>query len=259
MKRMFEYSEGTSNKFWEVSLEKKSVITRYGKIGNAGKATPNEYVSAKEARDAFEKLIHEKTSKGYVEKLEVETIWERLKVQLKTLAPDLHKSLQKGASEKQILKLEKQLGVQLPQDYRRFLNLCNGLKPNSEVEFYDGELLSVSNVSREWRIWRDLLADGDFEGISSKPAKGIREDWWNLKWIPFTHDGGGNHMCLDLDPAKGGKLGQVITMWHDSEERELMHSSFTAWLRHILKGLETGKIVFDTEDYNALVNIEDLE
>ena len=259
MKRMFEYSEETSNKFWEVSLEKKSVITRYGKIGGAGNITANEFASTKEARAAFEKLIHEKTSKGYIEKREVEFIWERITTQLKTLAPELHKSLQKGASEKQILKLEKQLGVQLPQDYRRFLTLCNGLKPNSEVEFYDGELLSSSEVYRQAKIWKDLLEDGDFEDISSEPDKGIRNDWWNLKWIPFTHDGGGNHLCLDLDPAKGGKVGQVITMWHDSEGREVMYSSFTAWLKHILKGLETGKIVFDAEEYNALVNLEDLE
>ncbi|MBA2542073.1 MAG: WGR domain-containing protein [Deltaproteobacteria bacterium] len=33
-KRYFEFSEGTSNKFWEVWREGVSVFTRYGKIGS---------------------------------------------------------------------------------------------------------------------------------------------------------------------------------------------------------------------------------
>jgi hypothetical protein len=32
-KRYFEFSDGTSNKFWEVWVEGHQVFTRYGKIG----------------------------------------------------------------------------------------------------------------------------------------------------------------------------------------------------------------------------------
>jgi len=31
--RRFEYSEGTSNKFWEAWVDRSTVKTRYGKIG----------------------------------------------------------------------------------------------------------------------------------------------------------------------------------------------------------------------------------
>jgi cell wall assembly regulator SMI1 len=57
----------------------------------------------------------------------------------------------------------------------------------------------------------------------------VRDDWWNPRWIPFTHDGGGNHLCLDLDPAEGGAVGQVISMWHDSGERAVQGHSFGEW------------------------------
>jgi len=36
---------------------------------------------------------------------------------------------------------------------------------------------------------------------------------------PLTDSGSGDRHCLDLDPAPGGSVGQVILMWHDSPER----------------------------------------
>jgi cell wall assembly regulator SMI1 len=189
---------------------------------------------------------------------DVTIIWTKLEAWIKKNAPDLKRSLKKGASEKQIAKLEKKLGVELPEDYKTFLQLCNGLKDDAEAGFYDGELMSCETVAEQWSVWQDLLEAGNFEGITSKPQKGIRNDWWNTKWIPITHDGGGNHLCIDLDPARGGKPGQIITMWHDSEERELMYDNFSEWLEHILAGVESGEIVFDPEDYCALVDKEDV-
>ena len=189
----------------------------------------------------------------------MQELWNRLTSWLGQHAPELQKTMQPGTTEEKIAALEKTLGVRLPDDYRAFLLLCNGQKTGAELGFYDGELLSAQNVKSQWKIWKELLDDGHFEESKSKPHKGVRPDWWNPRWIPFTHDGGGNHLCLDLDPAKGGKLGQVISMWHDSPERELMYSGFSEWLEHVLDGLGSGEIVFDPDEYGALVNAEDLE
>ena len=38
----------------------------------------------------------------------------------------------------------------------------------------------------------------------------MRKVWWNLKWVPFTYNGGGDHPCIDLDPAVTGTVGQVV-------------------------------------------------
>jgi DNA ligase-1 len=65
--RRFEFSEGNSNKFWEVSVQGTEVTVRYGRIGSQGqtnmKSFPDEAAAAKQA----EKLIKEKTGKGYQE------------------------------------------------------------------------------------------------------------------------------------------------------------------------------------------------
>lgn len=67
-KRYFEFSEGTSNKFWEVWMEGTQVLTRYGKIGANGQTTTKNEGTPEKAQKLYDKLVKEKTGKGYVEK-----------------------------------------------------------------------------------------------------------------------------------------------------------------------------------------------
>ena len=66
--RYFEFVEGTSNKFWEIRLDGTSVRTKYGKIGTAGQQTLKEFDSDEKANKEYDKLVAEKTKKGYEEK-----------------------------------------------------------------------------------------------------------------------------------------------------------------------------------------------
>lgn len=66
--RTFEFSEGTSNKFWTITLEGRSHSVTFGRIGSAGQTKTAEFASDEEARKAFDKLIAEKLRKGYAEK-----------------------------------------------------------------------------------------------------------------------------------------------------------------------------------------------
>lgn len=66
--RYFEFSEGTSNKFWEIKLDGTSVRTRYGKIGTSGQQTLKDFDSDEKANKEYDKLVNEKTKKGYEEK-----------------------------------------------------------------------------------------------------------------------------------------------------------------------------------------------
>lgn len=66
--RRFEFSEGSSNKFWEVSLDGTTVVTKWGRIGTDGQTTLKKEASVDKAQATLSKLIKEKTAKGYVEK-----------------------------------------------------------------------------------------------------------------------------------------------------------------------------------------------
>jgi len=61
----YEYSEGTSSKFWEINLSGKSFTTTYGKLGAKGQTTIKTFSSEAEARKEHDKLIAEKVKKGY--------------------------------------------------------------------------------------------------------------------------------------------------------------------------------------------------
>jgi predicted DNA-binding WGR domain protein len=63
----FEFSEGTSNKFWEVMVSGAALTTRWGKIGGSVNQRVAELGSADAAIKERDKLIREKTGKGYVE------------------------------------------------------------------------------------------------------------------------------------------------------------------------------------------------
>lgn len=68
MKRYFEFVEGTSSKFWEISMSGSDVTTRWGKIGTDGQSKTKTFKDEAAAKKEYDKLIAEKTGKGYVEK-----------------------------------------------------------------------------------------------------------------------------------------------------------------------------------------------
>ncbi|MDP2269564.1 MAG: DNA ligase [Archangium sp.] len=66
--RYFEFIEGSSAKFWEIRVEGTTFYTRYGKIGTDGQMTQKDFDSDEKTQSEANKLIAEKTKKGYAEK-----------------------------------------------------------------------------------------------------------------------------------------------------------------------------------------------
>ena len=62
----YELVDGSSSKFWEIALAGKSFTTTYGRIGAAGQSTTKTWASEAQARKEHDKLVAEKTRKGYV-------------------------------------------------------------------------------------------------------------------------------------------------------------------------------------------------
>jgi DNA ligase-1 len=68
MPRRFEFVEGKSSKFWEISVEGKDVTVHFGRIGTNGQTQTKNFADEAAAQKHADKLIAEKTEKGYVEK-----------------------------------------------------------------------------------------------------------------------------------------------------------------------------------------------
>lgn len=66
--RRFELVEGSSSKFWEIHLDGASLSTRFGRIGASGQVSTKSFDSEDKAKKEYERLVAEKTKKGYSEK-----------------------------------------------------------------------------------------------------------------------------------------------------------------------------------------------
>jgi DNA ligase-1 len=66
--RYFEFVEGSSSKFWEVSQSGNTMTTRWGRIGAAGQSKTKTFADEQAAASAMAVLIEEKTDEGYEEK-----------------------------------------------------------------------------------------------------------------------------------------------------------------------------------------------
>ncbi len=65
--RTFQLNKGKSHQFWNIEVKGKSFTITEGKVGTLGKTQTKSFASPKAARDAAEKLINQKTKKGFVE------------------------------------------------------------------------------------------------------------------------------------------------------------------------------------------------
>ncbi|MBH1542146.1 SMI1/KNR4 family protein, partial [Stenotrophomonas maltophilia] len=82
----------------------------------------------------------------------------------------------------------------------------------------------------QWQGWREIEAAGMNEDcaefMESSPAGVVKPMYTNARWIPLTHDGGGNHMGLDFDPDSDGAEGQMITFGADEDTKYLLAPTF---------------------------------
>ena len=67
MTKQFEFVGGTSSKFWTVNMVCCDVTVTYGRIGTAGQSLTKSFPDPAAARKHVERLIAEKTAKGYRE------------------------------------------------------------------------------------------------------------------------------------------------------------------------------------------------
>lgn len=65
--RRFEFVEGTSSKFWEIEQSGTQLTVRFGRIGSNGQTQLKSFGSDEAAKKEHDKLVAEKTKKGYSE------------------------------------------------------------------------------------------------------------------------------------------------------------------------------------------------
>jgi cell wall assembly regulator SMI1/predicted DNA-binding WGR domain protein len=172
--------------------------------------------------------------------------WKRIDSWLAKNAPSLMAKIGNGATPEAIAKAEATLGLELPNDVRASYAIHDG---DGDISLFpSGEYLSLDGMLVQYKIWKELVEDGTLVSGAADPKGPIRNDDYNLKWIPLTHNGGGDHTLIDLAPAEGGKVGQLIDFSHEGGPEEVAAPNLAEYLSTLADGLESGVASLNQED-----------
>jgi predicted DNA-binding WGR domain protein/cell wall assembly regulator SMI1 len=248
--RRFEFKEGSSNKFWEVTVSENTLTVRFGPIGKAGQEKSKTFGTTALAQKEQDKLIAEKQGKGYKEAVPpgsakdappaatikpagpVSGLLVRLDKWLSANRSDYHGKLLRGASPEDLDAFEKKFQLQLTSGFRELYQWRNGQDPNYSASLQNNWMFSRLEDLSDSKEMLDGMIGFDFEDPK----------WWRRGWVPFLSNGGGDHLCLDLTAEDGGAPGQLLTFYHDSEERTVDYPSLQAWLTELVGSMENGTL-----------------
>jgi len=98
---------------------------------------------------------------------------------------------------------------------------------------------SLEHLVSGYRMWADVrggytadeLATDFDEAVEVRGDDPVRKLYTCPDWLPFATDGGGNALAVDLAPAPGGTVGQVIVIGSDEDLRRVIAPSVRALLR----------------------------
>jgi cell wall assembly regulator SMI1 len=179
----------------------------------------------------------------YEKGVNMQDIWQRIESWLGANAPKILAGLLPGAIDEAIRSTEEQLAVCFPRDVRASYAIHDGQRGTAPSFMGEWDLLSLEAVVKQWNLLKELLDAGTFTSADAvvETVGPVRGNWWNAKWIPVTHNGAGDFYCLDMDPAPGGKQGQIITYWHVNTPREKIADSFQELMKKFADDLYADK------------------
>ncbi len=167
-------------------------------------------------------------------------MWNEIKTILSRKECLAEMALQPGASEKELVDLERHLGVALPELLKAMLRIHDGQTGFGLL--FGVQMLSTQGIRSTWDEWRSLEEDElnkEFEwNMASRPPGAVKPMYTNSRWIALSHDAGGNHMGLDFDPDHGGTVGQMIAFGGDEDTKILLAPEISPFLVHAIEWLK---------------------
>ena len=172
--------------------------------------------------------------------------WQRIEAWYAKNADNQTSALAPGAADAQIEQLEKEIGAQLPDDFKESVRVHDG-GPLVRVPPRHGELLSLEEILDQWKMYSESQAnDGYATGDDWLPPQldgPIKPIFWSQKRI-FVTDNSGDHLTLDLDPPADGKYGQVLHHCHEVGPTGVVASGWAEFLATLVADLDDGKYMY---------------
>lgn len=170
----------------------------------------------------------------------IEQLWDRIETWLATHAPEIRNALEEGATEAEIEQAENTIGVTLPPDVKASFLRHRSFGPG---DFLMGQSITygLAEMVRGQQGLKERRAQE--KRIPEYLSGPIQPVWWHSLWLPLTGDGAGNLWCLDLAPAPGGQIGQVIDFDHEVGPTKVVATSFRELLATFADQLEKRRYI----------------
>ncbi|MEU5696853.1 SMI1/KNR4 family protein [Actinosynnema sp. NPDC020468] len=158
---------------------------------------------------------------------------------------------------------ERELGVRLPEDVRAlYLLVGPGHADTGLLGLYGLVPLSRVVASRfdrmdTWAAGVDLFGR-DRVMLESVPHGRVRTGRRNAAWVVIADDQAGNDLAVDLDPAPGGRSGQVIAYGRDFDGPVgYVADSVSAHLARVVEAFRRGDATWDAEEEYLSITVPD--
>ena len=186
----------------------------------------------------------------------VTSSWVALEQWLQASRPDVFRTLNPGASATDIQRLEAARGFTLPEGVKAFWQRHDGATSGAGRDTFPGDdaffletcfqLFSLAEIEQEWTSLINGAPSGS--DVPDWVPSGVRKEWWANGWMPFAYNGAGDYVFIDLDPAPGGQVGQVLHFWHDLDEMPLLSRDFVAWFELVSENIRAGNDAWDDDE-----------
>lgn len=159
--------------------------------------------------------------------------------------PTVADTLNPGASEDRLDRLQAHTGLDLPQDYRALYRWHDGQQRRDGVAglWYGLHFPSLDDVEACWASWLGFADDPwselDELAVSLEPGV-VRPRYASRGWIPFGVDGR-NCLGVDLDPDVHGVRGQVINFGLDQDLKRAWMPDLSSFVRWFVAQLQRSR------------------
>ena len=165
----------------------------------------------------------------------LKTLLARMDRWLAVNRSDYYELLQPGVTDAQLDAFECRFSLQLPLAFRQlYRSLAQRAGPDILRPIQMEPL--VREALEEITETKDML-DGMI-GLDFDDPK-----WWRRGWIPFLHNGGGSHLCVDVAVEDGGcipdnssRSGRTTRIGRSSIQ------SLEVWLSGLVSSMEDGSL-----------------